>query len=286
MYNRSTKLKKVKKDEHYKALLSAWSVPAQSSEEEAWEKLQKTIVARAEHRRKVVRMRLGLSWGAAAALLAFAYLFVFPGEALESVSTVAHEHERIVLPDGSLVWLNAGSRLEYDSDDWANHRTLSLEGEAYFEVQTGHRFRVETEFGQVAVLGTKFNVFAREDFEVDCIEGKVAVDRGGDEVLLTEGMHVEMDSIGLAPIDKIDSWEDWRSAHYYYSEEPLDRVFKEIEIQFGFHLNYPNVHNRIYSGPLYTSDLTESLEMICRPMGMKFEIKKDNQVNIEEASNQ
>src|SRR5690606_24206533 len=72
----------------------------------------------------------------------------------------------VTLPDGSKVWLNAGSTLTYPSRFNAEERVVSLEGEAYFEVRKsqtpagGMPFRVFTKGQTIEVLGTVFNVSA------------------------------------------------------------------------------------------------------------------------------
>ena len=69
---------------------------------------------------------------------------------------------KVKLPDGSLVWLNAGSTLRYSSDFNTNHREVYLEGEGYFDVARNEQtpFWVQTSTITIKVLGTAFNVKA------------------------------------------------------------------------------------------------------------------------------
>ncbi|PSL47821.1 FecR family protein [Chitinophaga niastensis] len=69
---------------------------------------------------------------------------------------------QVTLPDGTLVWLNAGSKLVYDDDYGHRKRILQLEGEAFFEVtaQAGIPFEVRVKDATVRVLGTSFNLRA------------------------------------------------------------------------------------------------------------------------------
>ncbi len=63
------------------------------------------------------------------------------------------------LPDGSIVWLNADSRLSYSESFGRKNRNVRLEGEGYFEVEHGeHPFVVQTDSAQIKVLGTKFDI--------------------------------------------------------------------------------------------------------------------------------
>ena len=82
---------------------------------------------------------------------------------------------KLYLPDGTLVWLNAGSKMSYAQDFGINERTLDLSGEAYFEVIKNEEmpFKVHTEELDVKVLGTKFNfrkekLFCSTNAEILC----------------------------------------------------------------------------------------------------------------------
>ena len=103
-----------------------------------------------------------------------------------SVQAPQGTNSRISLPDGSQVWLNAGSTLSYRSDFNRSSRDIGLSGEAYFEVTHNPRrpFVVEFEGGEIQVLGTSFNVKAYRDDDIVAVtldEGRVVLDdrRGG-----------------------------------------------------------------------------------------------------------
>ena len=94
--------------------------------------------------------------------------------------TTAHPDSttRIVLPDGSIVKLNANTKLEYPERFSAHLRTVKLSGEAFFEVTKDslHPFKIEMANAAVVVLGTSFNVSAypgADRVEVNVETGKV-----------------------------------------------------------------------------------------------------------------
>ena len=69
--------------------------------------------------------------------------------------------------------------LKFKKNNWNNKRSLSLTGTAYFEVEKGQSFTVNTNEGNVVVLGTKFTVNTSSNFiEVQCFEGIVSVTSG------------------------------------------------------------------------------------------------------------
>ncbi|MDR2920285.1 MAG: FecR family protein [Tannerella sp.] len=87
---------------------------------------------------------------------------------------------KVVLPDQSVVWINAGSSIKYHEDTEKQTRNINLEGEAYFEVSKNQDmpFIVESGSLQVSVLGTSFNVKAyenQETIDIVLVSGKVEV---------------------------------------------------------------------------------------------------------------
>lgn len=107
------------------------------------------------------------------------------------VEVPAGQRIRMTLEDGTSVWLNAGSRMEYPVAFAADQRRVKISGEALFEVTHNARrpFVVETFASYIEVLGTRFNVVAEESenrFSTALIEGSVKVTSlcGGDQITL------------------------------------------------------------------------------------------------------
>src|SRR5690606_24222208 len=91
--------------------------------------------------------------------------------------------------------LNSCSRFTYNKKNWANQREISLDGEAYFKVTKGNKFSVKTLEGTVTVLGTQFNVFARDGFfEVACYEGLVSVAINGTLLKVPAGSKIQIEN--------------------------------------------------------------------------------------------
>lgn len=87
---------------------------------------------------------------------------------------------KIQLPDGSMVWINSGSKLTYDGTFSATNREVNLEGEAYFDVtkDAAHPFIVHTAGIDIKVLGTAFNIkaySAEPTIEATLIHGAIEV---------------------------------------------------------------------------------------------------------------
>lgn len=135
-----------------------------------------------------------------AGVIFFSWLYVKqfrgqPGAAdVARVETIAKPgaKSRLLLPDGSVVWLNSGSRLSYPANFSDSLREVELEGEAHFDVtkDAERPFIVHTRDINIKVLGTVFNVKCYPDdnkTEATLISGLVQVSKTGDgdqEVLL------------------------------------------------------------------------------------------------------
>ncbi|MCK7554920.1 FecR domain-containing protein [Chitinophaga sedimenti] len=169
--------------EHLKETPGSWDAVKMGDEHATGEKiLGRLLLSIDDKRRRVRRVR---TWSAAAAVLALALLAglyrhdVTPDMLI--VKTPAAQSKQLVLPDGSRVWLNAGSRLRYPSVFKGNTREVVLEeGEAYFDIRPDqqHAFVVLHDQLQTTVLGTSFNIRAYRffnDVTVTVATGKVRV---------------------------------------------------------------------------------------------------------------
>ena len=103
------------------------------------------------------------------------------GQSLSSIATKNGNRTKIILPDGSQVWLNAGSNLDYNNEDFnKNVREVSLNGEAYFDVTKNAEkpFVIHTKTMDIKVIGTAFNVRSynnEKTAEASLIRGTIEV---------------------------------------------------------------------------------------------------------------
>ncbi len=187
----------------------------------------------------------------------------------------------IHLPDDSEVIMNDGSSIHYDQKNWANSRTLSLTGEAFFNVQSGHSFIVKTKHGQVEVLGTQFNVRAWDNnMHVECYEGKVRVTNNDEQKDITAQQSINIVNGKMeskAPISHANPL--WTTGISRFYKESISSVFQEIERQYNVQVIMP-VDNRPFSGYFDHNNLSSALSQVCDPMGIKFEIETNNLVKI------
>src|SRR5690606_31103004 len=113
---------------------------------------------------------------------------------------------KLTLPDGSRVWLNSASSLKYATNHFERNRTVTLTGEAYFEVKSDSRkpFRVITDRQNVTVLGRNFNSNSYPyelGAETTLIEGSanISVHTAAYAIRLSPGQVSFVDGTGLSP---------------------------------------------------------------------------------------
>lgn len=230
--------------------------PAETDADAAWQRLRTATLDRSAHDRARSadrapdrpahrRQRSRARWLApvlAASLAAAGFFYV---AVPESVMAPAGAFVTVTLPDGSVAELNSGSRLKYDRRFWrlpfvdAPARSVRLEGEAYFDVVTSARpFLVETADARVRVLGTAFNVRARDaaGTVVTVAEGRVEV-RGTDRVqsvLLGAGDRARVVS-GVPRVEASGAAQAlaWRGRGFATQEQPLAAILAELERRFA-----------------------------------------------------
>lgn len=186
------------------------------------------------------------------------------------------EHKTILLPDNSNVTLNADSKISYHPFWWIFKRELSLEGEAFFKVTKGRKFRVNTQHGNVQVLGTSFNVFSRANrFETFCLTGSVRVVSGENKTVL-KPMEQSRYSNRKLVVEKISPTlqpSGWINGQFCFDRIPLIDVIHEIERQYNIRVLIPQEHNYIYSGNFSrTKDPAEVLHIVGAPFGIELRI--------------
>ena len=212
-----------------------------------------------------------------AVLLAGSYFYLSTLDA--TISTEYAQHSEVTLPDNSEVFLNADSEISFSEKNWDEKRDISLKGEAFFKVAKGKKFTVTTDQGQVAVLGTQFNVESREDFfEVTCYEGLVSVTHNGKEIKLPAGnSFVMVQGQQLNPGQPETAQPNWMDNESSFENIPLEYVFAELERQFDLKVQTDNVDiNLRFTGTFSNTDLNMALKSISSPSKLRFNLEGNN----------
>lgn len=186
-----------------------------------------------------------------------------------AINTPYGQLKTIILPDGSLVTLNANSTIKYDKNWNKNEiREVWIKGEAFLKVkhlhkvgkvQQSERFVVHTGDVNVEVLGTSFNVNDRRGrTEVALLEGKISLGLNGADskpLILAPGdiVAVEKGKLIKKPIN-VAEYASWKDGRLYFKDVPVAKVFNYFEDIYGYKVivNNPNLLIRRVSGSLST----------------------------------
>ncbi len=181
---------------------------------------------------------------------------------------------RLTLSDGSVVWLNAGSRLIYPSRFSGSAREVLLFGEAFFEVSRDEKnpFIVKTSSLEVTVLGTKFNISAYpEDNVIQTVlkEGSVSIRRNGSglfeqDLVLTPNQMASFDKTTQdSKVSLVDAGACtiWTQGLLCFDDLEMCRILKSVERYYNIHIQYadPMVGSQRITGKL---DLNKEVEQV------------------------
>lgn len=172
---------------------------------------------------------------------------------------------KLVLQDGTKVWLNSGSKLDFPSDFDDNQRLVKLTGEAYFEVthDENRKFVIETNGLEIAVLGTSFNVKSYTDENMvytTLVNGSVAVgDNTGNLIRISPGEQACFDrnnhKINVKNVD-VNLFSAWKDGMFYFEDASLDDIMRRLGRWYGLDIVYiqPKLKNIVYSGKMRMYD--------------------------------
>ncbi len=203
----------------------------------------------------------------------------------------------IVLSDGSKVWLNSGSILEFPATFKGKTREIVLaQGEMYIEVahDVKKRFQVHTSVFDVNIYGTKFNISTYNDSPKSIVlaEGRVSLKSfKGDEFFLSPNQQAIYSESGKFITKKVDAsqYTSWKNGYLTFDKTPMPEVLRQIGRYYNLDFNYENdinLQKRTCSGKIY---LSENLDNVMTTIGLltstKF-INVNNKISITNESNQ
>lgn len=165
---------------------------------------------------------------------------------INTLETAKGQTCRLLLPDGTEIWLNAASSLKYPTTfDAASPRMVTLSGEAYFEVSRdlSRPFVVNTENQEIKVLGTHFNVNSYKDepsttttllsgsVQVSGLNLKQKILKPGEQSILTEGQI----QVKKANIEEAVAW---KNEEFIFSGDDFRTVMRKIARWYNIEVIY------------------------------------------------
>lgn len=226
-------------------------------------------------------------------LVLSAYLFMQMGKErvrIVEVRTNPGVVSTFELPDGSKVWLNAGSSLKYPENFWPECRHVELTGQGYFEVAKNpdKPFIVQVDPAySVQVLGTRFDVSAYADDDVvstTLVEGSVQLNisqAGGKMIhqLLKPDEKADFTKTGgKLCITSVNAGNNvaWRNGEIIFKNTPMDQVLKTLRRHYNvkFNVKDPEVLSAIITARFKNEQLPQVMEYIKLASDIKFKIDK------------
>jgi len=239
-------------------------------------------------------------------------------QGISSIVTKNGNRSKVVLPDGSQVWLNAGSNLDYNNSTFNNElREVSLDGEAYFDVTKNpdKPFIIHTKKMDIKVLGTVFNVRSYNNekiTEAALIKGSIEVtlkDRKDQKIILKPNEKISianedskaelkqnkiiLPKTNTTPVPQIVVKElkpnptyniigeiAWTQNKLFFDDETFEEIVLRMERWFGKKVTIANesLKNVHYTGNYENETLEEVLLSLKLSKSFNFRIGNDNVV--------
>ena len=238
-----------------------------------------------------------LKIAAAISVLVVSALYIYnnvakpaPVLAMNKIVVPPGQRANLTLSDGTNVWLNACSELAYPASFTEESRSVSLKGEAYFDVSKDaeHPFIVQTNQCDIKVLGTKFNVQADEsdcEFSAALLEGSIELTNKmnpGPSILLAPMQKAEWTG-GKMVVDSIRNLDNyrWKEGLISFEDIRFADLMKRFEKTYDIRIVIRNksLHDYKCSGKCRVSDGVDFiLQVLQRSTRFTFSRNDDNTI--------
>ena len=223
-------------------------------------------------------------WAVAATLVLalFGYLIIQQyGTGDVHYRTFMAETKKVQLSDETVIYLNSESEITVDSDFNESQRKVYLAGQAYFEVTKNSKpFIIETENGNITVLGTAFDVNTRYDrTEVIVKEGKVKLnaDLKNELILQANERSIIRADQTIKEKEQIDAayMIGWLDDRFVFYKTPLNEAVDEIQRRYGVEIDIadPNLNTLTMSGSYAYRSIDSTLQSFC--LALDLQLKKE-----------
>ncbi len=234
-----------------------------------------------------------------AVLLSSAYIWFFqssPQQELaentvyQEVTTAFGTRSKFLLPDGSTVWLNSGSKLIFPTLFKGDRRQVVLSGEAYFEVQHNEAmpFIVKTPALAIRVLGTSFNVQAYEGSKqmvTTLVEGKVVLERYSNDnnTVLAElkpneraVLNYTNHTLKIHKEEDIDKFIAWKDGKLVFFDDPIEEVASKLGNWYNVEVQIRNqkLKNYHFTATFTDEPIEQVLDLLSKSSPIQYKIVK------------
>jgi transmembrane sensor len=198
-----------------------------------------------------------------------------------TIQTPAGGEYQVVLPDGTKVWLNSSSKLQFPTAFAGKERVVTLSGEGYFEVakDASMPFKVKVNDMEVKVLGTHFNIMAYSDesqVKTTLLEGSVNIVKNGSEKLLKPGQQARTgagDKIDVVNADA-EAVVAWKNGYFKFNKDGIQTVMRQLARWYDMEVVYQGaIPKDEFSGKIRRNiQASKALEFL-QQTGLHFKIE-------------
>jgi ferric-dicitrate binding protein FerR (iron transport regulator) len=202
------------------------------------------------------------------------------------LTTPRGRQQQLILPDGSKVWLNAGSSIRFPSAFSKGKRLVKVSGEVYFEIahDKNRPFLVEVDRQgdvpngpRIEVLGTSFNINAYHDenaIKTTLLEGSVKIVQGSSTELLHPGQQAAItpgsETIQVATVD-INEAVAWKNGYFQFDGDDIAGIMRKISRWYDIQVAFEQApESRHYSGKISRNNSLSQVLKVLEISGVHF----------------
>lgn len=208
-----------------------------------------------------------------------------------TMSTPLGGQYKLILPDGTTVWLNAGSSIYYPTAFTGSERKVTITGEAYFEVAQNEKmpFFVKANNTTVAVLGTHFNINAYKDeasTNTTLLEGAVKIITPQQQQTLKPGQQARVTATGqgIQVVDHVDLLQTiaWKNGFFYFNDADVPTVMRQLARWYNVEVKYEgDIPERAFTGEIGRNlTLSQVLKGLAKTR-IRYRIENGNRIVIQ-----
>lgn len=203
-----------------------------------------------------------------------------------TLSTPRGGQYKLVLPDGSTVWLNAASSITFPTAFAGKERSVTITGEVYFEIAHNEKqpFKVDVNGMEVKVLGTHFNINSyndENDIKVTLLEGSVKVGSGSVNKVIKPGEQAAVENHGNPLIPKIrvqevdtDGVMAWKNGLFNFDNTDIKEIMRQAARWYNIEVVYEGtISNEKYIGKVARNTNLSEMMKILELNGVKYRIE-------------
>ena len=211
-------------------------------------------------------------------------------EFLQTVVADKGQISKVILPDSSVVWINSGSKITYNSKFARNNRKIELVGQAFFHAAHNEEipFVVDVNGFFVKVLGTKFDVNAysgEKNIKVVLESGSIELYRSSNHDFKYTLSPGEMATFNLEnkklTIDKVNPelFSSWKEGVLIFRDKPMAEVLDELQRRYNIDIEVkdPNIYKSVFTARLSDEPLDKVLKSMQFSCSLKATIIRDPQ---------